>query len=86
MQNILNTSGELQFKLYSMEYMVKKDNDRVVIYAIRYEKDKKSFNSFEELMNNYLVYRESLIEQLDRIKITSPEFMKNWVKRFDKSK
>jgi len=40
MQNILNTSGELQFKLYSMEYMIKKDNDRVVIYAIRYEKIK----------------------------------------------
>lgn len=77
MQNILNTSGELQFKLYSLEYIVKKENDRVVIYAIRYEKDKKVYNSFEELMNNFLIYREPLMEQIDRIKITSPEFMQN---------
>ena len=76
MQNILDTTGELQFKLYSLDYIVKKDNDKVVIYAIIYEKNKKVYNSFEELMNYYLVYRESLMEQLDRIRIISQVYEK----------
>ena len=42
-------------------------DNKVVIYAIYYEKDKHYYNSFEELMNNYTVYNEPLIEQINRI-------------------
>ena len=44
-------------------------NNKVVIYANYYEKNKRYFNSFEELMNNFNIYNEPLINQLNRIKV-----------------
>ena len=59
--------NKLQFKLYSLEYKVEMIDNKVVIYAIYYEKDKHYYNSLEELMNNYTVYNEPLVNQMDRI-------------------
>lgn len=57
----------IHFKLYSLEYNIEEENNKVVIYANYYEKNKKYFNSFEELMNNFNIYNEPLINQMDRI-------------------
>ena len=69
----LNTEFEtkktIKFKLYSMEYVVEQKDNYVEIYAIYYEKRKSKYSSFEDLMNNYMVYNEPLINQLNRIKI-----------------
>lgn len=69
----LNTGFEtkktIKFKLYSMEYVVEQKDNYVEIYAIYYEKRKSKYSSFEDLMNNYMVYNEPLINQLNRIKI-----------------
>ena len=67
MNDILNANKKIKFKLYSLEYLIVKDDSVVSICAVDYDKQTKTYNSFEELMNNYLVYREPLIEQLDRI-------------------
>ena len=57
----------IHFKLYSLEYNIEEESNKVVIYANYYEKNKRSFNSFEELMNNFNIYNEPLINQMDRI-------------------
>lgn len=57
----------IHFKLYSLEYNIEEENNKVMIYANYYEKNKRYFNSFEELMNNFNVYNEPLINQMDRI-------------------
>ena len=65
--SLFNEKNKLQFKLYSLEYKVEMIDNKVVIYAIYYEKDKHYYNSLEELMNNYTVYNEPLVNQMDRI-------------------
>ena len=57
----------IHFKLYSLEYNIEEEDNKVVIYANYYEKNKRYFNSFEELMNNFNIYNEPLINQMDRI-------------------
>lgn len=57
----------IHFKLYSLEYNIEDEGSKVVIYANYYEKNKRYFNSFEELMNNFNIYNEPLINQIDRI-------------------
>ena len=57
----------IYFKLYSLEYNIEEESNKVVIYANYYEKNKRYFNSFEELMNNFNIYNEPLINQIDRI-------------------
>lgn len=69
LENIFNSSGELKFKLYSLEYIIKKVDNGVEVYAILYQNRKKAYSSFQEAMNNFTVYNESLVDNIDRIKI-----------------
>ena len=69
LKNKFNIDHKLKFKIYSLEYNVELVNDKVEIYAISYENRKKYYNSFDELMNNYTVYNEPLMEQISRIQI-----------------
>lgn len=69
LKQLFETNQKLHFKLYSLEYIIETTDNRIVIYAIYYEKNKRYYNSFEDLINNYMVYNEPLINQLNRIKI-----------------
>lgn len=64
-----DSNNKLKIRLYSLEYIIEKVDNHIEIYVIYYEKRKFSYDSFDELMNNYTVYNEPLIEQIDRIKI-----------------
>jgi hypothetical protein len=66
---LFSNNKVIHFKLYSLEYNIEEEDNKVVIYANYYEKNKRYFNSFEELMNNFNIYNEPLINQLNRIKI-----------------
>lgn len=69
LKQLFEANQKLHLKLYSLEYNIEAVDNKVVIYAIYYEKNKKYFNSFDELINNYTVYNEPLINQLNRIKV-----------------
>ena len=69
LENIFNSSGELKFKLYTLEYIMKKVDNCVEVYAELYQTRKKVYSSFQEAMNNFTVYNESLADNIDRIKI-----------------
>ena len=64
-----DSNNKLKIRLYSLEYIIEKVDNHIEIYVIYYEKKNFSYDSFDELMNNYTVYNEPLIEQIDRIKI-----------------
>ena len=64
---LFSNNKVIHFKLYSLEYNIEEENNKVVIYANYYEKNRRYFNSFEELMNNFNIYNKPLINQIDRI-------------------
>jgi len=67
LNNRFISNNKLKFKLYSLEYVVEKVDNGIEIYATYYQTRKSNYNSFEELMNNYTVYNEPLINQINRI-------------------
>lgn len=69
MENIFNISNEIKFKLFSLEYIIKKTDNRVEVYPILYPNRKNYYSSFKEAMNSFEVYREPLIENINRIRI-----------------
>ncbi len=69
LENLFNTSNEVKFKLYSLEYIIKKIDTGVEVFAELYQTKKKVYSSFEDAMNNFTVYNESLIDNIDRIKM-----------------
>lgn len=69
MKDVFNNNSEVHFKIYTLEYTIKKDNDNVIIYADLYNGKKEIYNSLDELLNNFTIYNETLIENEDRILI-----------------
>lgn len=69
LENIFNSANEVKFKLFSLEYIIRKIDTDVEVFAVLYENRKKIYSSFSEAMNNFTVYNESLIENIDRIKL-----------------
>lgn len=65
--NIFNNKKILIFKLYNIDYTIKQKKDYVEIKASYYEKRLHQFKSFDELMQNYTIYNEPLINQMNRI-------------------
>lgn len=62
-----NQNGKVQFKLFSLEYVIIKENDKVAIYPIIYDKQKKYYLSIDDALNNYTIYNETIVENDDRI-------------------
>lgn len=69
LENVFNTSNEIKFKLYSLEYIIRKIDTGVEVFAILYQNRKQTYSSFSDAMNKFTVYNESLIDNIDRIKI-----------------
>lgn len=64
---LFNQKGEVHFKLYSLEYTIKKENDVILVYPDLYATRKQSFKTIEDALNYFTVYNESLIENENRI-------------------
>lgn len=61
------TEKEVKFKLYSLEYIIKEEDSKVIIYPLLYSSKKNVYNSFDEVLYNYTIYNESIIDNLDRL-------------------
>lgn len=66
-KTIFNEKKEVHFKLYSLDYTIKQDNNMVIVYADLYSNRKESYNSIDEALNYFTVYNESLVENQNRI-------------------
>ena len=69
LQEIFNSKNIIIFKLYSLEYIIEKEEDYIVTYATNSYERKQKYNSFKEAMNNFKIYTEPLINQLDSIEL-----------------
>lgn len=59
---------EVHFKLFSLDYTIKQiDNNVVIIYADIYSGRPSRYNTIDELLNNFTVYNETLINNGNRI-------------------
>lgn len=59
---------EVHFKLFSLDYTIKQiDNNVVIIYADIYSSRPSKYNTIDELLNNYTIYNEALIDNGNRI-------------------
>ena len=67
LKELFEREHEVRFKLYSLEYVIKEMDNKIAVYPILYETKKNFYNSFEDALNNYTVYNESVIDNIDRI-------------------
>ena len=64
----LAKSNKVMFKLYSLEYVIELvDNNYVQIYSPTYSNNIRKYNNINELLNNFRVYNETLLESENRI-------------------
>ena len=66
-KNQLAKDNKVVFKLYSLEYTIEIINNNIQIYPLTYPTDIKIYNTLEELLNNFRVYNETLLEVEERI-------------------
>ena len=69
LQEMFDSTNKIVFKLYSLEYVIEKDDNFITAYAKDYSGRKKKYNTFKETMNNFKIYTEPLINQIDKIEI-----------------
>ena len=67
LKEIFKRDHEVRFKLYSLEYIIKEMNNKIAVYPILYKTKKNFYNSLEDALNNYTVYNESIIDNVDRL-------------------
>lgn len=67
LKELFERNREVRFKLYSLEYVIKEMDNKITVYPILYETKKSFYNSFEDALNNYTVYNESIIDNIDRL-------------------
>lgn len=61
-KSILKQNNKVSFKLYSLDYVIIINNEIVELYSPTYPNDIRRFKNIEELLNNFTVYNETLIE------------------------
>ena len=66
-EQIINEKAVVKIKLYSLIYSIEFINNRYIIYADYYEKNKKEYNSLFELLNEFEIYNESILENIERV-------------------
>lgn len=69
LKSVLAKNNKVTFKLYSLEYVIELVDNHVQIYSPTYLNDIRKYNNINELLNNFRVYNETLLESDGRIVI-----------------
>lgn len=69
LKSVLAKNNKVTFKLYSLEYVIELVDNHVQIYSPTYLNDIRKYNNINELLNNFRVYNETLLESEGRIVI-----------------
>lgn len=64
---LFNENEIVKFKLYGLEYTIKRVMDTVIIYPSLYDQRKNSYISLEGLLSNHLIYNETILDNQDKI-------------------
>ena len=65
--NQLTEKNKVEFKLYSLTYVIENKDNMTIIYATSYPKNIKQYQNIEDLLNNFTIYNEPLINHDNRI-------------------
>ena len=66
-KTIFNEKKVVHFNLYSLDYTIKEENGKILIYADLYDNKKESYNTIDEALNYFTIYNESIIQNQNRI-------------------
>ena len=68
-KEILEQTNTVTFKLYSLEYILDKNQDGTYsIYPTSMIKSKRYYRTLDELLTKYRIFGENIIQNEDRIK------------------
>ena len=67
--NYLKNHGLIVVKFYSLEYTIEYKDSKYTIYAIITPKIRKRYNSLMDLLENYLVYGESIKKNINSLSL-----------------
>lgn len=70
-KDIYFNNKKVIFKIYGVEYTIEEIDSKVVIYQTNNSKRQRTFNSIDDLLNNYTIYGETIIDNERSIKITN---------------
>lgn len=68
-KSIYLENREVVFKIYGVEYVIKDDANKVLIYQINNDQRQKSYNSIDTLLDNYTIYGETIRDNEKYIEI-----------------
>ena len=60
-------NNEVKFKLFSLEYIIYKIDNSVVVCPLLYSNRKSTYSTLDEALNYFTVYNESIMENIDRV-------------------
>lgn len=60
LKNILDEKGIVKFKIYSLHYVIKNENDTIVIYPLNNENRKSNYKNIDLLLKKYMIFDENL--------------------------
>lgn len=68
-KDILQTNNIVEFRIYSLIYIIENKNTDYIIYPKNDINRKKSYKSIDELFKKYEIYNESLKDNEKKIQI-----------------
>lgn len=60
---------KVQIKIYSLDYTIEEQTDDIVIYANLYPKQKSSYKTIDDLLTNFTIYNENILDNINRVTI-----------------
>ena len=67
LKSILAQHNKVTFKLYSLEYVIEAFDNKIQIYSTTYPNNIRKYSNIDELLNDFKVYNETLIESQERV-------------------
>ena len=64
---IFNEKGKVKFKIYSLDYIIEKVDNVVVIYSELYPNQKSTYDNIDLVFTVFLIYNENIKDNDSRI-------------------
>lgn len=68
-ENKLNDNKRVKLKIYALEYFIEINDKKYIIYPELYTNRKAEYKTLKELFEDYTIYNENLLDNVDRITI-----------------
>lgn len=68
-ENKLVENNKVKLKIYALEYIIELENSEYIIYPELYLNRKLKYKFLKELFQNYTIYNENLLDNINGITI-----------------